>query len=69
MPSSTWSISAFQRASSKRVVASYEPDEVYDFSDLELPDGSLEQQDLEGNLGDQAEKIADAVGLSSSSSQ
>jgi len=45
------------------------PDEVYDFSDLDLPDGFLEQQDLEGNLGDQAEKIADAVGLSSSSSQ
>ena len=45
------------------------PDEVYDFSDLDLPDGFLEQQDLEGNLGDQADKIADAVGLSSSSSQ
>lgn len=27
------------------------PDEVYDFSDLDLPDGFLEQQDLEGNIG------------------
>ena len=44
------------------------PDEVYDFSDLDLPDGFLEQADLEGNLGDQAEKIADAFLPSSSSS-
>jgi hypothetical protein len=27
------------------------PDEVYDFSDLELPDGFLEQQDLEADIG------------------
>jgi len=26
------------------------PDEVYDFGDLDLPDGFLEQQDLEGNI-------------------
>lgn len=44
------------------------PDEVYDFSDLELPDGFLEQQDLEGSLGDQAEKIADAIGVEMPSS-
>ena len=28
------------------------PDEVYDFSDLELPDGFLEQKSLEGNVLD-----------------
>lgn len=28
------------------------PDEVYDFSDLELPDGFLDQQSLESNLSD-----------------
>lgn len=33
------------------------PDEVYDFGDLELPDGFLEQQDLEGTLGN----VVDAV--------
>mmetsp|Transcript_34594 Transcript_34594/g.73696 ORF Transcript_34594/g.73696 Transcript_34594/m.73696 type:complete len:298 (+) Transcript_34594:207-1100(+) len=40
------------------------PDEVYDFTDLELPDGFLEQQDLEGNLGSalgQATEVADQV--------
>jgi hypothetical protein len=35
------------------------PDEVYDFSDLELPDGFLEQQNLEGNVLDVAQDIAD----------
>ncbi len=33
------------------------PDEVYDFGDLELPDGFLEQQDLEGTLGDVVQKV------------
>lgn len=28
------------------------PDEVYDFSDLSLPDGFLDQQELESNIGD-----------------
>ena len=28
------------------------PDDVYDFSDLELPDGFLDQQSLESNLSD-----------------
>lgn len=40
------------------------PDEVYDFSDLDLPDGFLEQQDLEGNLESavkQATDIADQI--------
>ncbi|KAL9184796.1 hypothetical protein ACHAXT_002573 [Thalassiosira profunda] len=40
------------------------PDEVYDFSDLELPDGFLEQQDLEGDLGSMvgaAAGIADQI--------
>lgn len=40
------------------------PDEVYDFSDLNLPDGFLEQQDLEGNLESvfqQATDIADEI--------
>lgn len=37
------------------------PDEVYDFSDLELPDGFMEQQDLEGNLGDAVQKVTDAL--------
>lgn len=36
------------------------PDEVYDFGDLELPDGFLEQQDLEGNL-EGAVKVATDV--------
>ena len=34
------------------------PDEVYDFSDLELPDGFLEQKSLEGNVLDVANDIA-----------
>ena len=40
------------------------PDEVYDFSDLELPDGFLEQQDLESDLGSAfsaASDIADSI--------
>jgi len=40
------------------------PDEVYDFSDLELPDGFLEQQDLESDLGSvvqQATGVADSI--------
>lgn len=45
------------------------PDEVYDFSDLELPDGFLEQQDLEGDLSSAfsaASDIADSILPSSS---
>lgn len=45
------------------------PDEVYDFSDLELPDGFLEQQDLEDNIGSAfqaATEIADEIMPSSS---
>ena len=34
------------------------PDEVYDFSDLELPDGFLEQKSFEGNVLDVASDIA-----------
>ncbi|KAL7544011.1 hypothetical protein ACHAWF_007501 [Thalassiosira exigua] len=37
------------------------PDEVYDFSDLELPDGFLEQQDLEGDLGSAVQEATDIV--------
>ena len=37
------------------------PDEVYDFSDLDLPDGFLEQQDLEGNLGSALSAATDIV--------
>ena len=41
------------------------PDEVYDFSDLELPDGFLEQVDLEGDVGgkvvEEATKVADSI--------
>jgi hypothetical protein len=37
------------------------PDEVYDFSDLELPDGFLEQQSLEGNVLDVAKDIANDI--------
>jgi len=40
------------------------PDEVYDFSDLELPDGFLEQVDLEGDAGqvvEEATKVADSI--------
>mmetsp|Transcript_22737 Transcript_22737/g.42828 ORF Transcript_22737/g.42828 Transcript_22737/m.42828 type:complete len:177 (-) Transcript_22737:1241-1771(-) len=36
------------------------PDEVYDFSDLDLPDGFLEQQDLEGNIGDAVQKVTES---------
>lgn len=35
------------------------PDEVYDFSDLELPDGFLEQQDLESDLGSAVQAATD----------
>lgn len=38
------------------------PDEVYDFSDLDLPDGFLEQQDLEGNLGNALQAASDVAG-------
>jgi hypothetical protein len=47
------------------------PDEVYDFSDLELPSGFLEQQDLESDIGaafKSAVDIADQILPSSSSS-
>ncbi|EJK76054.1 hypothetical protein THAOC_02205 [Thalassiosira oceanica] len=43
------------------------PDEVYDFSDLELPDGFLEQVDLEsasdvgGQVVEEATKVADSI--------
>jgi len=37
------------------------PDEVYDFSDLELPDGFLEQQSLEGSVLDVAKDIANDI--------
>lgn len=37
------------------------PDEVYDFSDLDLPDGFLEQQDLEGNIGSAFEAASDTA--------
>jgi len=37
------------------------PDEVYDFGDLELPDGFLEQQDLEGDLGSALKAATDTV--------
>lgn len=46
------------------------PDEVYDFSDLELPSGFLEQQDLESDIGaafKSAVDIADQILPSSSS--
>ncbi len=45
------------------------PDEVYDFSDLELPSGFLEQQDLESDIGaafKSAVDIADQILPSSS---
>jgi hypothetical protein len=45
------------------------PDEVYDFSDLELPNGFLEQQDLESDIGaayKSAVDIADQILPSSS---
>jgi len=35
------------------------PDEVYDFSDLNLPDGFLEQQDLEGDLENVFQQVTD----------
>jgi hypothetical protein len=35
------------------------PDEVYDFSDLQLPDGFLEQASLEENVLDVANEIVD----------
>ncbi|KAL3809934.1 hypothetical protein ACHAXA_004795 [Cyclostephanos tholiformis] len=47
------------------------PDEVYDFGDLALPDGFLEQRDLESDIGDAlrtATDIADQILPSSSSS-
>ncbi|KAL3779613.1 hypothetical protein ACHAWO_004664 [Cyclotella atomus] len=37
------------------------PDEIYDFSDLELPDGFLEQASLESNVLDVAKDIVDTV--------
>lgn len=40
------------------------PDEVYDFSDLELPDGFMDQVNLESNIGDalgMATDIADEI--------
>lgn len=37
------------------------PDEVYDFSDLDLPDGFMEQQDLEGNLDSLVKQATDTV--------
>lgn len=37
------------------------PDEVYDFSDLDLPDGFLEQQDLEGNIGEKIQAVTDVA--------
>lgn len=40
------------------------PDEVYDFSDLSLPDGFLDQKELESNIGDAigfAADTADAI--------
>lgn len=47
------------------------PDEVYDFGDLSLPDGFLEQQDLESDISTtlkMATDIADTIIPSSSSS-
>jgi hypothetical protein len=35
------------------------PDEVYDFGDLALPDGFLEQSDLESNIGDALKSATD----------
>lgn len=37
------------------------PDEVYDFSDLDLPDGFLEQQDLESDIGTAVQAATDIV--------
>ena len=37
------------------------PDEVYDFSDLELPDGFLDQKELEGNLEGAVQQLTDAT--------
>ena len=37
------------------------PDEVYDFSDLSLPDGFLDQQELESNIGDAIGFAADTA--------
>ncbi|KAL7531365.1 hypothetical protein ACHAXR_003998 [Thalassiosira sp. AJA248-18] len=37
------------------------PDEVYDFSDLDLPDGFLEQQDLEGNIGEKIQAVTNVA--------
>lgn len=37
------------------------PDEVYDFGDLELPDGFLQQQDLEGDIGKGLEGMVSAA--------
>lgn len=37
------------------------PDEVYDFSDLELPDGFMEQANLEGNALEVASDMVDSV--------
>lgn len=37
------------------------PDEVYDFSDLELPDGFMEQANLEGSVLDVASDMVDSV--------
>lgn len=38
------------------------PNEVYDFTDLNLPDGFLEQQNLESNLEKVVEKVTDIAG-------
>lgn len=37
------------------------PDEVYDFSDLDLPDGFMEQQDLEATVGSVVQSATDIV--------
>jgi len=37
------------------------PDEVYDFSDLNLPDGFLEQQDLEGDISSSLDSAVQAA--------